>query len=66
LLALPIHGISTGTANFNNFAEVVFKFRITPALLAAGMVFAVVMGSIGGLLPARMAARIPIVRALRT
>lgn len=66
LLALPIHGISTGTANFNNFSEVVFKFRITPMLLAQGMAFAVIMGSIGGLLPARLAARIPIVRALRT
>lgn len=66
LLALPINGISTGTANFNNFAEVVFEFQITPTLMAEGMAFAVIMGSIGGLLPARLAARIPIVRALRT
>jgi putative ABC transport system permease protein len=66
LLALPIHGLSTGTANFNNFAEVVFEFQITPMLMAEGMAFAVIMGSIGGLLPARLAARIPIVRALRT
>jgi putative ABC transport system permease protein len=66
LLALPIHGISTGTANFNNFAEVVFEFQITPTLMALGMAFAVIMGSIGGLLPARLAASIPIVRALRT
>jgi putative ABC transport system permease protein len=66
LLALPIHGISTGTANFNNFAEVVFEFQITPTLMAQGMAFAVIMGSIGGVLPARLAASIPIVRALRT
>ena len=66
LLALPINGISTGTANFNNFAEVVFEFQITPTLMAEGMAFAVIMGSIGGLLPARLAASIPIVRALRT
>jgi putative ABC transport system permease protein len=65
LLALPVHGISTGTANFNNFAEVVFQFRITPGLMAQGMAFAVIMGSIGGLMPARLAARVPIVRALR-
>ena len=66
LLALPVHGISTGTVNFNNFAEVAFQFRITPTLIAEGMGFSVIMGVIGGLLPARMAARIPIVRALRT
>jgi putative ABC transport system permease protein len=66
LMALPIHGISTGTANFNNFAEVVFKFRITPMLMLEGMAFAVIMGSLGGLLPARLASSIPIVRALRT
>lgn len=65
LLALPVNGISTGTANFNNFAEVVFQFRITPALVAQGMAFALIMGSIGGLMPARLAARVPIVRALR-
>ena len=66
LLALPVHGISTGTANFNNFAEVVFQFRITPAVMAEGLLFALIMGVIGGLLPARLAARIPIVNALRT
>lgn len=66
VLALPVHGISTGTVNFNNFAEVAFQFRITPTLIAEGMGFSFIMGGIGGLLPARMAARIPIVRALRT
>lgn len=66
LLALPVHGISTGTANFNNFAEVVFQFRITPMVMAEGILFAIFMGVIGGLLPARLAARLPIVTALRT
>jgi putative ABC transport system permease protein len=66
LLALPVHGISTGTANFNSFAEVAFQFRITPAVIGEGIVFAAFMGGIGGLLPARRAARLPIVRALRT
>jgi putative ABC transport system permease protein len=66
LLALPVHGISTGTANFNNFAEVLFQFRITPFLIGIGIGFAIIMGTIGGLLPAFRAARTPIVRALRT
>ncbi len=65
ILALPVHGLSTGTTNFSSFSEVAFKFRITPALLAGGLVFAMVMGAIGGLLPALRAARIPVARALR-
>src|SRR5262245_42903705 len=65
LLALPVNGISTGTLNFASFSEVVFKFRITPTLMFEGIVFAAVMGTIGGLLPARLAARTLIIRALR-
>ena len=65
LLALPVHGISTGTANFASFAEIAFQFRITPPLIAEGMLFAAFMGGIGGLLPARRAAKMQIVQALR-
>ena len=65
LLALPVHGLSTGTTNFVSFSEVAFKFRITPVLLAGGLVFSAVMGAAGGLLPAIRAARIPVARALR-
>jgi putative ABC transport system permease protein len=65
LLALPIHGLSTGTTNFSSFSEVAFKFRITPALLAGGVIFSALMGAVGGLLPAIRAARIPVARALR-
>ena len=65
VLALPLHGLSTGTTNMASFSEVAFKFRITPALLAGGLVFAALMGAVGGLLPAIRAARIPVARALR-
>lgn len=65
LLALPVHGLSTGTTNFSSFSEVAFKFRITPMLLVGGLVFAALMGAAGGLLPALRAARIPVARALR-
>jgi putative ABC transport system permease protein len=65
LLALPVHGLSTGTTNFTSFSEVAFKFRITPLLLAGGLSFAALMGAAGGLLPALRAARIPVARALR-
>jgi ABC-type lipoprotein release transport system permease subunit len=65
ILALPVHGLSTGTTNFSSFSEVAFKFRITPPLLVGGLIFAMAMGAIGGLLPAIRAARIPVARALR-
>jgi putative ABC transport system permease protein len=65
LLALPVNGIATGTANFVTFSEVAFNFNISPqvALFAIGL--AIVAGVIGGLLPAISAARLPITRALR-
>jgi len=65
LIALPVHGLSTGAMNMTSFSELAFKFRITPGLLMGGMVFAAVMGAAGGLLPAIRAARIPVARALR-
>src|SRR5262245_53233548 len=65
LLALPINGIVTSTTNWANFSEIAFAFRVTPALLLAGLVFAVVMGLVGGFFPARRAAKLPVVQALR-
>ena len=65
VLALPVHGLSTGAMNMASFSELAFKFRITPALLAGGMIFSALMGAVGGLLPALRAARIPVARALR-
>jgi putative ABC transport system permease protein len=65
LIALPVHGLSTGTTNMASFSEVAFKFRITTGLLAGGMIFAGIMGALGGFLPAIRAARIPVARALR-
>lgn len=65
LLALPLNGVATGTFSWTTFSEVAFEFRITPELLGKGMVFALVMGVLGGLLPARMAARKPVLDALK-
>lgn len=65
LLAWPMNGFSTGTAQTQSFSEVAFSFRITPGIIATGMIFAGMMGLIGGLLPALRAARMPITRALR-
>ena len=65
LLALPMNGYSTGTGQTQSFSEIAFAFRITPAIMVTGLVFALVMGIVGGLLPAFRAARLPITSALR-
>jgi ABC-type lipoprotein release transport system permease subunit len=65
LLAFPMNGFSTGTGQTQSFSEIAFQFRITPGIVATGMAFAVVMGIIGGLLPAFRGARLPITTSLR-
>jgi hypothetical protein len=44
VLALPVHGLSKRTMNFTSFSEVAFKFRITPTLAVAGLIFAAAIG----------------------
>ncbi len=63
-LALPANGLSTATSGAN-YAETAFALRTTPAVLGMGLLFAAVVGGIGGLLPALRAARLPITEALR-
>jgi putative ABC transport system permease protein len=65
LLVLPLNNISTGIGSFVTFSEIVFNFRVSPALMAIGVGFALVMGAIGGIFPARMAANKEILAALR-
>jgi putative ABC transport system permease protein len=65
LLALPVNGIATGTANFITFSEVAFNFNISPRVALFAIELAIVAGVVGGLLPAISAARLPITRALR-
>ncbi len=64
LLVLPLNGVTTGIGN-TNFSETAFNFRVTPDIMIGGVIFAVVLGAIGGLLPARMAAKKEILTALR-
>jgi putative ABC transport system permease protein len=64
LLVLPLSGLTTGIGNAN-FAELAFDFRITPQIMLIGIAFAVVLGSVGGLFPARMASKKEILTALR-
>ncbi len=65
LMVLPIHGIQTGTMNFDTFTEVAFAFRITPEVLTTSVVFALVLGLLGGAWPAWRACRLLPTEALR-
>ena len=56
------NGYQTSTMNFQTFSQVAFAFRVTPELLGHGLFYALVMGLVGGLLPAMRAARLPIPR----
>jgi ABC-type lipoprotein release transport system permease subunit len=65
LLASVVQGQATGASNLQSLSEVAFAFRVTPGIVSAGLVFALVMGVLGGLLPALRAARLPIATAVR-
>jgi putative ABC transport system permease protein len=65
LLVLPLNNITTGVGSFITFSEINFNFRVSPEIMLVGVVFALVMGAVGGLFPARMAARKEILVALR-
>jgi putative ABC transport system permease protein len=65
LAVLPLNGLTTSTMNFQTFSNLAFAFKITPELLVKGIVFALTMGLIGGLLPALRAATGPVANALR-
>jgi putative ABC transport system permease protein len=58
-------GYQTATMNWQSFSQVAFAFAVTPALLVQGLIYAALMGLLGGALPAVRAARLPIVTALR-
>jgi putative ABC transport system permease protein len=59
-------GATLSTLNFSTFSQVAFDFRVTRELLAQGLLWALVIGAAGGLLPAVRAARLPVTDALRT
>jgi putative ABC transport system permease protein len=58
-------GFHTSTMNWASFAQITFAFAVTPELLAQGIFYALVIGLVGGLLPALRAARLPVATALR-
>lgn len=65
LAYVGFNGYQTSTMNWQSFSQVAFGFAVTPSLLIQGLVYALIMGLIGGLFPAIRAARLPISTALR-
>lgn len=64
LITLPLNGVTTGVGNFFTFSEIAFHFRVGLSTMAVGVIFAVIVGAIGGFFPARNAARKEILVAL--
>lgn len=64
-LASSMQFASFSTTNFQTFADLSFRFILTPGVAVETLLFALVMGLVGGFLPAVRAARLNIVDALR-
>ena len=62
---LAFNGYQTSTMNFQTFSQVAFAFAVTRSLMIQGLSYALVMGLVGGLMPAIRASRLPIATALR-
>jgi len=65
LIALPVNGLQTAVGSFTTFSETAFKFRVGAAAVVGGLVFAALIGALGGFLPAWSASRKGIVEAMR-
>jgi putative ABC transport system permease protein len=65
LAAASMQNISISTTNFQTFTELAFSFKLNTSIIVSALLFTLVMGFIGGFLPALRAARLKIVDALR-
>ncbi len=65
VLVLPLNNVTSRMGNFITFSEMTFNIHIGPEIMTIGLLFALILGAIGGLLPARQAARKEILTALR-
>ncbi len=57
--------ITISTLNFQSFSQLAFGFVLTPKIIVQTLVFSLIMGFVGGFLPAFKAARMKIVDSLR-
>lgn len=64
-LASFLQFFSISTLNWNSFSELAFSFSLSPSIIISSLIFALVMGVLGGFFPSVRAARLNIVKALR-
>jgi putative ABC transport system permease protein len=62
---IAFDGFRAATMNWQTFSQVSFAFAVTPTLVVQGLVWALAVGFLGGLLPAMRAVRMPVATALR-
>jgi putative ABC transport system permease protein len=62
---LAFDGLRAATLNFSTFSQLTFAFDVSGPLLMRGLIFALIIGLVGGLFPAIRAARQPVATALR-
>ncbi|MDB5330078.1 MAG: hypothetical protein JWP03_1229 [Phycisphaerales bacterium] len=65
LIALPINGMTTAVGSFKSFSEYAFKFKVGPDAIGKGLLFAVMIGAVGGFLPAWAASKKNVIAAMR-
>lgn len=65
LIVSPFHGVETGMIDFETFADTTFAFQISPGLMLRSIGLALVLGVLGGAIPAWRASRMKPVEALR-
>jgi putative ABC transport system permease protein len=65
LVYLGLNGYQASTLNWASFSQLTFAFTVTPALLVTGLGYSLILGLVGGLLPALRAARMPVTAGLR-
>jgi len=65
MVYLGLNGYQASTLNWASFSQVTFAFTVTPGLLVTGLMYSLILGLVGGLLPALRAARLPVTTGLR-
>jgi putative ABC transport system permease protein len=65
LVYFGLNGYQASTLNWASFSQITFAFTVTPRLLVTGLVYALALGLVGGLLPGLRAARLPVTVGLR-